>query len=95
MANNQGDSPGAIYAVYTTSEADSQIERTPPTDRQRVLGAILDLGGKPRPYACKKLQNRNGYHIRVGDYRVLYLVEEEAMEVTVTRVAHRREVYRR
>ena len=38
---------------------------------------------------------RDGYRVRVGDYRALYLVDEEAQEVTVYRVAHRREVYRR
>lgn len=82
------------YSVYTTSRADRQLERLDTEVHDRVLAVILALGDDPRPVGSTKLKGRDGYRMRVGDYRALYLVDEEAREVTVYRVAHRREVYR-
>ena len=49
----------------------------------------------PRPSGCKKLSaTENAYRIRVGDYRVLYEIQDRRLVVLVVRVAHRREVYR-
>jgi mRNA interferase RelE/StbE len=49
----------------------------------------------PRPAGCTKLAGTaDGYRIRVGDYRIVYLIDDAAQIVTVTRVGHRREVYR-
>ncbi len=83
------------YSVYTTSRADRQLERLDSEVRDRILAVILALGDDPHPVGSTKLKGRDGYRIRVGDYRALYLVDEENREVTVYRVAHRREVYRR
>ena len=83
------------YSVYTTSRADRQLERLGSEVQDRVLAVIVALGDEPHPVAATKLKGRDGYRIRVGDYRALYLVDEEIREVTVYRIAHRREVYRR
>ena len=49
----------------------------------------------PRPDGVKKLAStENAWHIRVGDYRIIYSIEDEVLVVTVVRVAHRREAYR-
>jgi mRNA interferase RelE/StbE len=73
---------------------DRDLEKLPVADQRRILEAIFTLGDAPKPYASRKLQNRDGYRLRVGKDRALYLVDEGAKEVTVTKVAHRREVYR-
>lgn len=82
------------YSVYTTNRADRQLERLSSEAHDRVLAVILTLGDDPYPVESRKLKGRDGHRIRVGDYRALYLVDEDAREVTVYRVAHRREVYR-
>ena len=52
------------------------------------------LGENPRPAGCKKLKGyRDLWRIRVGDWRILYLIDDGAKLVGVTRIAHRREVY--
>lgn len=56
--------------------------------------AIDALAEDPKPPGAIKLQGREGYRLRVGDYRVLYRVDDEAQEVLITRVGHRRNVYR-
>jgi mRNA interferase RelE/StbE len=48
----------------------------------------------PRPARVRKLQGTEGYRLRVGDYRVLYTVDDRSQTVVVYSVAHRREAYR-
>ena len=52
------------------------------------------LGENPRPPGCKKLKAYSDvWRIRAGDWRILYIVDDGAKLVSVTRIAHRREVY--
>ena len=55
---------------------------------------LLALENEPRPLGASKLEGSDAYRIRVGDYRVVYLIDDRAREVELIRVAHRREVYR-
>lgn len=52
------------------------------------------LKENPYPYGTKKLHGREGYRIRVGDYRILYVVDESNKCIEIFSVAHRKEVYR-
>jgi mRNA interferase RelE/StbE len=85
----------ARYAVEIERTAAKAITRMQQHLAERVLTAIEALAGEPRPVGCVKLAGTtDGYRIRVGDYRVVYVIEDAVRIVTVTRVAHRREVYR-
>jgi mRNA interferase RelE/StbE len=60
----------------------------------RLDRKILSLAGNPRPAGCKKLKvPKDLWRIRAGAWRVVYKIDDRAEVVTVTRVAHRREVY--
>ena len=60
----------------------------------RIDRKILALADNPRPAGCKKLRGyKDQWRIRVGDWRVLYIVDDEAKVVSVTRIAHRSEAY--
>jgi len=63
--------------------------------RDRIRTAIDALAFDARPVGVAKLAGRDDYRIRVGDYRVVYAVEDAERLVIVARIAHRREVYRR
>jgi mRNA interferase RelE/StbE len=63
--------------------------------RDRVRDAIDSLADDPRPRGVAKLAGRDDYRIRVGDYRIVYAVDDEERLIIVARIAHRREVYRR
>jgi mRNA interferase RelE/StbE len=65
------------------------------TGRDRVKRAIDGLAEDPRPVGRAKLAGRDDYRIHVGDYRVVYAVDDTEGLVIVARIAHRREVYRR
>jgi mRNA interferase RelE/StbE len=60
-----------------------------PIDRK-----ILALAENPRPVGCKKLKgHKDQWRVRAGNWRVLYIIDDTAKLITVTRVAHRREAY--
>jgi mRNA interferase RelE/StbE len=62
--------------------------------RSPALTVRLALADNPRPAGCKKLKGYKDYwRIRGGDWRVVYIIDDSAKRVNITRVAHRREVY--
>lgn len=61
---------------------------------RRLRDTIRSLGEEPRPRGSKKLVARDGWRLRVGDYRVAYEVDDRAPSVTVLDIGHRRDVYR-
>lgn len=62
---------------------------------RRIQGAIALLAEDPRPPNARALQGRPGLRIRVGDYRIIYTVEDEILLVVVVALGHRGNVYRR
>jgi mRNA interferase RelE/StbE len=63
-------------------------------DRRRVQAILQILADEPRPPAAKKLVDSVEWRVRVGDYRIIYRIDDGALVVLVVDVAHRREVYR-
>ncbi len=84
----------AIYQVVVSKQAAKEIEKLTADVVQRIIPQILALADNPRLNGCKKLKGSNDiYRIRVGDYRVVYSIEDTILVVDVRRVAHRRDVY--
>ena len=64
-------------------------------DRKRIVAKIMALANNPRPHVSEKLAGyEDRYRVRQGNYRVVYLIDDAATEVTIYKVGHRREVYR-
>ncbi len=82
------------YQLRITRSAAKELRKLPPEAQQRIRQAVRKLADDPRPSKCKKLQGRDDYRVTVGDYRVIYEVDDDAEVVTVWRVGHRRNVYR-
>jgi len=84
------------YTIQITPAAERQLGKLSTVARRRVAVAIDQLAGDPRPPGVRALQGGfGGLRIRVGDYRVLYEVDDKAALVLVVRVGHRRDVYDR
>ncbi len=81
------------YAVFVEVRADKELGKLPREAQERLDAAIDALAEDPRPPGSRKLSGREGYRIRVGDYRVLYNVDDTERTVTVTRVGHRGSIY--
>ena len=54
---------------------------------------IYDLADNPRPQGYKKLKDRKGYRIRVGNYRIIYEIFDEILLIDVIDLGHRKEIY--
>ncbi|MFO7900271.1 MAG: type II toxin-antitoxin system RelE/ParE family toxin [Planctomycetota bacterium] len=70
------------------------MDKLPRSVFDRVSEAVLKLEKAPRRRGTKKLRGRDAYRLRVGDYRVIYTVDDDARRVTIVGVGHRRDVYR-
>lgn len=83
-----------IYKIIITKSAQKEIQKLQKPEFPRILTAINSLSSDPRPSGCKKLVgSRNIYRIRIGDYRVLYTIEDQIRIVEIDAVRHRREAY--
>ncbi len=83
------------YEVRIKSSALRELGRLAEQIRARVDQAIRALGAQPRPPGVQKLAGAtNLYRIRVGDYRIVYQIQDRVLLVLVVRVGHRGDVYR-
>ena len=84
-----------MYRLEISRASHRQIARLPASTQQRINAALAALAVEPRPRGAKKLTGLEGYRLRVGDLRVLYVVDDAAQRVVVYRVMARSDVYRR
>lgn len=85
-----------MYELLLERRAEKDLRKLPAEAFDRVIVAVRALAGDPRPSGARKLTGSTiDYRIRIGAYRVLYEVDDERKSVTVLRVRHRREAYRR
>lgn len=84
------------YRIEFSKQAEKQFEDLPQQIQQRLQPRIDTLALEPRPPGVKKLKrSENQYRIRVGDYRIVYEVQDVILLVILLRIGHRSEVYRK
>jgi mRNA interferase RelE/StbE len=82
------------YRVALTAGAEKELHGLPSKLVARIVARLEQLAVSSRPPGCKKLKTGdNQWRVRVGDYRIVYEIDDAAKTVDVTRIAHRREVY--
>lgn len=83
------------YAVQLARSARKEIEALDPPVAERILKRIESLIAEPRPSGVKKLEgSTDQWRIRIGDWRVVYRVDDKEKLVDISVVRHRREVYK-
>jgi mRNA interferase RelE/StbE len=80
------------YRVEFRPAALREIRKIDRTAQPRIHGAIALLAQDPRPPASRPLRGRPGYRLRVGDYRVIYTIEDGILLIVVVTIGHRRDV---
>lgn len=83
------------YRIELRPAAVRALRKLDPQVRPRIQGAIALLAQEPRPPAARALQGRPGLRVRLGDYRIIYIVDDDVLLVVVVTLGHRREVYDR
>jgi mRNA interferase RelE/StbE len=91
----EGPGLGVSYRIELRPAAIRALKRIDHQDRDRIRGAIALLGQDPRPPGAKALQGRDGLRVRVGNYRIIYTVQDDVLLVVVVTLRHRRDVYDR
>jgi len=82
------------YTVLIERYAQKQIMKLDKKIIPIIKASIADLADNPRPYGYKKLKGEDAYRIRVGDYRVIYEIDDGKIIVTVVSVGHRKDIYK-
>lgn len=84
----------ARYDLGIKPPARKELENLNDALIARLVPKMEGLASDPRPPGCRKLHGHQDlWRIRVGDYRVVYIIDDDRRKVNITRIAHRREVY--
>jgi len=82
------------YAVSIRRSAQRELEAIPSPFHENITDKMLSLGATRRPPGCKILQGSDKWRIRIGNYRLIYEIDDSAQAVIVIKIAHRSDVYR-
>jgi mRNA interferase RelE/StbE len=84
-----------MYKLTIKKSARKELDNLPDQIFLKVDKSMLSLKDNPFPYPqAKKLKGENKCRLRIGDYRVIYSIDEDQKTITIYRVRHRRDVYR-
>lgn len=85
-----------MYDIVFTKQADRALRKMPRNVAKRIRSKLDDLAMDPYGpnHAVTRLQGRSGYRLRVGDWRIIYELEDDILRIVVMKVAPRGEVYR-
>ncbi len=81
------------YSVHFKKHALKELAKINEPFYSHIKQAIYSLADNPRPQGYKKLKGRDGYRIRVGNYRIIYEIFDSELVVDVIAQGHRREIY--
>ena len=90
------DKPFRMYNISIKPTALKELEKVPKAYAIKIRNSIDKLAQDPRPPGVKKLKgtDENLYRVRFGDYRIIYSVEDEIQIIEVTRIGHRKYIYK-
>lgn len=81
------------YNLKFKHSATKSLKKIPITDRERIMKRILELRADPLPVSSIKLSNEGAYRIRQGNYRIIYTVVHDVLQIEIIRIGHRRNIY--
>jgi mRNA interferase RelE/StbE len=81
------------YQVVIEKQAVKQLSKITPPYYGNIVSAIQGLAINPKPISSIKLKGRDGFRIRVADYRIIYTINDAILTVFVIIIKHRTDVY--
>jgi mRNA interferase RelE/StbE len=81
------------YSLNFSKQALKELAKINDPFYSKIKIAIINLTKNPRPQGCKKLKGRDGYRIRVGNYRIIYDIFDFDLVIDVIDLGHRKEIY--
>ncbi len=83
-----------MYSLAYDRRIERDLSRIPAQQRRVILRRIEQLAADSRGRQVEKLSGMEGYRLRIGDYRVLFTIDDRRKRVIIYRIVHRREAYR-
>ena len=83
------------YSLLIEKSAQKELGKLAKPERAKIIAAIKGLENNPHPVGSKKLIGRKAWRLRVGNYRVIYEINENSLIILVVKVGHRQGVYSR
>lgn len=85
----------STYQIEAQPELTKQMRGIPHHEQDRIMAKIDGLATDPRPAGVEKLSGVEGWRIRIGNYRVVYRIDDTTRVIVITRVGQRGSIYRR
>jgi len=83
-----------VYRIFISRDAEKGFNKTPKQIRKNIILAITKLKNNPRPMNVWKIGgSENYYRIRVGDYRIVYEINDKESKINILRIRHRKDAY--
>lgn len=83
-----------LYKIFIERNTEKKFLKIPKEIRKKIILVISKLKDSPRPLNARKITNsENYYRVRVGDYRVIYEINDKERKIIIFRIRHRREAY--
>lgn len=82
------------FSIQIKRNAQKALAKIPPPFQKNIIDAIYQLAECPYPNGCKKLTGKEAWRIRIGDYRVIYEINNNQLLIFVIEIGHRKEIYR-
>ena len=83
-----------IYQIYIQRRAQKVLANIAQTYQDKIVSVIRSLSETPRPHGSKKLTGRNAWRIRIGEYRVIYEINDQNLSVNINDIGHRGKIYK-
>jgi mRNA interferase RelE/StbE len=83
----------SVYKITISRLAQKQLNKLQDNLVERLIESIYKLAENPRPIGYKQLKGRDGYRIRVGDYRIIYEIFDNVLLIEVVALGHRKDIY--
>ena len=83
------------YNVIIRTSAKKELKQLNNNIFERVMERIIELKENPRPLGCEKLGGQNSYRIRIGDFRVIYSIDDKVKLVEIIKIGDRKEIYKK
>lgn len=83
------------YRIGVKKSAAKSLKKIPKSDRKRIIEKIDELSESPLDPKTTKLKGDNPFHkVRIGDYRIVYEIQDDVLLILILKVGHRKDIYR-
>jgi len=82
------------YEIIIKPSAQKDLDKLPIHELRKIASKLKQLEYNPRPIGIQKLSNDEGYRIRSGNYRIVFIIDDKSNSILIYRIKHRKDAYK-